>query len=268
MSLCSTETSAKIKMPQYRVRYMKPEDVPSVLEIWADNDLHEGTYSINSFMAQDPEGFVVAVEIEDVDEESTCEGTSKRNAGVQVLVTDSEQRCSYSFDQSNSLKTSKIVESIVDCVANILFKLYLFSERILGMCAGLFVHPTIAFIGLYGVLPELHGHGIGSKMWKRMMEHVGSLNCGLYAVKEHLSMYRDRAGFSFPDDRLLFIYESSEENPIQIQLLVSSVRGIKIMPITSESFQRVIEFDSNVHGYNRRKLLPHVFTGMKPVRIF
>ena len=43
---------------------MTEEDVPQVLQIWGDNNLHEGTYTIQSFLRVDPEGFVVAVEDE------------------------------------------------------------------------------------------------------------------------------------------------------------------------------------------------------------
>ena len=43
---------------------MTEEDVPQVLQIWGDNNLHEGTHTIQSFLRVDPEGFVVAVEDE------------------------------------------------------------------------------------------------------------------------------------------------------------------------------------------------------------
>lgn len=54
-----------------------------------------------------------------------------------------------------------------------------FIGTILGMCGGVFVHPSIAFIGLYAVRPEYHGKGIGIKIWKKVMEHIGGQNAGL-----------------------------------------------------------------------------------------
>ena len=132
------------------------------------------------------------------------------------------------------------------------------------MCAGVFVHPSIAFIGLYAVRPELHGRGIGMAMWTRMMEHVGpkkGRNAGLYAVVQHLRMYRDRAGFKNPDDRLLFIYESSEKQNLNVDLLVDSIRGIQIESITEVLFNQVARYDAEVHGYSREKLLAKVFKG-------
>lgn len=136
------------------------------------------------------------------------------------------------------------------------------------MCAGVFVHPTTAFIGLYGVRPDLHGCGIGTAMWTRMMEHVGSLNAGLYAVTEHLSMYRDRAGFPAPDDRMLLIYESAPDREPNVDLLVPSIRGARVVKIGGDWLRRVIEFDSNVHGYVRGKLLARVFAGKSACPVF
>ena len=134
------------------------------------------------------------------------------------------------------------------------------------MCAGIFVHPSIAFIGLYGVRPELHSRGIGISMWTRMMEHIEttSSNAGLYAVTEHLAMYRDRAGFRSPDDRLLFIYESNgiEQQPLNTGLLVDQIRGIGVVAITEQLYDHIIRFDTKVHGYSRAKLLLNVFKGI------
>lgn len=150
------------------------------------------------------------------------------------------------------------------------FQIYItcFVGRILGMCAAVFIHTSIAFIGLYAVRPELHGRGIGLQMWSRIMDHVADRNAGLYAVVQHLSMYRDRAGFGSPDERLLYIYESegTERQPLNIELLVQSIRGIEIRTIDEERdhclYDSVIRYDASVHGYSRHKLLAHVLKGM------
>ena len=55
----------KSTMPKYRIRRMRMEDVEEVLKIWAENDLHEGIDTIQSFMRADPHGFVVAVQVDD-----------------------------------------------------------------------------------------------------------------------------------------------------------------------------------------------------------
>ncbi|KAH7645880.1 holothin acyltransferase [Dermatophagoides farinae] len=210
-NLSSLMTTKNDKI-RFRVRQMTNEDVPTVLEIWAKNNLHEGTHTIQSFMIQDPEGFIVAEQINDSDD---LDGNPSQTIG---------------------------------------------NASIIGMCVGIFVHPTIAFIGMYGVQPELHGRGIGLAMWRKMLDHVGSLNAGLYAVPEHLTMYRDRAGFHQPDDRMLIIYESDESDQLNVDILVPSIPETKIQRITTEWYSKVIDYDAQVHGYIRAKLLPHVFT--------
>ena len=131
------------------------------------------------------------------------------------------------------------------------------------MCAGVRIHPEIGFIGLYAVRPDLHGRGIGSAMWSKMMEHIGNSNAGLYAVEEHLKMYRDNAGFKNFDDRKLIIFESGPNDRLNVDILVSSIRGIKCFSLDEKFFDAVIEYDHNVHGYSRHKLMPAVFNGMK-----
>ena len=48
--------------PVFYVRKMIEDDVNEVLEIWGENDLHEGTETIKSFSKVDPDGFWVAVD--------------------------------------------------------------------------------------------------------------------------------------------------------------------------------------------------------------
>lgn len=56
-------------MIKFRVRQMTINDINTVLGIWAKNNLHEGTQTIQSFMIQDPEGFIVAEQIFDDDDD-------------------------------------------------------------------------------------------------------------------------------------------------------------------------------------------------------
>lgn len=145
------------------------------------------------------------------------------------------------------------------------------------MCACVFVHSRApGFIGLYGVRPELHGRGIGLTMWRRIMEHVGpTRSAALYAVPQHLAMYRDRAGFRRPDDRLLFIYESDDLEAPKVDLLVDTIRGVEVVSVGEDSedtfspikissrvlFEQVARFDAFVHGYPRTALLEKVLFG-------
>lgn len=253
----------KSTMPKYRIRRMRMEDVEEVLKIWAENDLHEGIDTIQSFMRADPHGFVVAVQVDD--QLLSPMHAADNNEREEEILSEpnrksrfpSKQICCCVIQEQNS-PPSKPSSSNSSSMSQLV------ERRILGMCAAVFIHPSIAFIGLYAVRPELHGRGIGLQMWSRIMDHVADRNAGLYAVVQHLSMYRDRAGFGSPDERLLYIYESegTERQPLNIELLVQSIRGIEIRTIDEERdhclYDSVIRYDASVHGYSRHKLLPHV----------
>lgn len=116
------------------------------------------------------------------------------------------------------------------------------------MCAGVFVNPDTAFIGLYGVDPRYQKLGIGMSMWKKIMDHIGDRNAGLYAVPEHLVMYRDRAGFKHEDNKLMCLYESDS---VRTQDLVKDLDGIRIDKIDDTLAQKVIEYDEEVHKFSR-----------------
>lgn len=58
--LRSSSLPCRQSEPYYKLRLMKLEDVPEVLDVWKSIGLHEGTHTIQSFMSVDPEGFIVA----------------------------------------------------------------------------------------------------------------------------------------------------------------------------------------------------------------
>lgn len=123
------------------------------------------------------------------------------------------------------------------------------------MCAAVFVDPAIAFLGLYAVLPELQGHGLGIELWTKCMDHVNLRNAGLYAVPEQLATYRDKAGFSIQDRRHMLVYEG--DAPLDISDLVQNVGNVQVKPI--EDVQQVIEYDAKVLAYRRDRLLELTF---------
>lgn len=53
-------------------------------------------------------------------------------------------------------------------------------------------HSDTGFLGLYAVQPELQGRGIGLSMYKKVMQHFGDNNVGLYSLEKHLHTYRDK----------------------------------------------------------------------------
>lgn len=86
---------------RFRVRQMTIEDVTTVLEIWAKNNLHEGTQTIQSFMVQDPEGFIVAEQIYDPDDDDLEENPNQ--------TTDNDE------DSVSTKKSKKILLRIFNC---------------------------------------------------------------------------------------------------------------------------------------------------------
>lgn len=50
------------KSLDYKIREMCPDDISTVLEIWKENRLFEGTHTIHTFLEIDPLGFYVAEE--------------------------------------------------------------------------------------------------------------------------------------------------------------------------------------------------------------
>lgn len=64
---------------RFQIRQMKVDDIEAVLEIWALNNLHEGTNTIQSFMVQDSEGFVVAVELDEIEEDNEKKASCGKN---------------------------------------------------------------------------------------------------------------------------------------------------------------------------------------------
>lgn len=125
------------------------------------------------------------------------------------------------------------------------------------MCAGVFVDPGVAFLGLYAVRPEFQGLGIGIKIWKAIMHHVGERNAGLYAVPEHLHTYRDLAGFSVQDSIRMIVYES--DCLLTTQDLVKAIGNVLVTEITDQVFDRVARYDQSVAHVDRSHLLRLTF---------
>lgn len=123
------------------------------------------------------------------------------------------------------------------------------------MCAAVFVDPAVAFLGLYAILPQLQGRGLGIELWTKCMDHVNLRNAGLYAVPEQLSTYRDKAGFSVQDSRQMLVFEA--DAPLDASNLVQTVGNVIVKRIDDD--QLVIDYDEKVLGYRRERLLELTF---------
>ena len=125
------------------------------------------------------------------------------------------------------------------------------------MCAAVFVDPHVGFIGLYAVRPEYQRLGIGIRIWRRVMQHVGQRNAGLYAVPEHLHTYRDLAGFSVEDSIKMIVYESDGIGATDD--LVKAIGNVVVAEITDQALERVARYDESVTRADRSQLLRATF---------
>ncbi|CAL1266662.1 unnamed protein product, partial [Larinioides sclopetarius] len=72
--------------------------------------------------------------------------------------------------------------------------------KLIGSCCATRLTPELGFMGLYVVLEEYRGRGIGSKLWRAAKEHRGDRNIGLHAELSMLKKYREREGFCHVED--------------------------------------------------------------------
>lgn len=128
------------------------------------------------------------------------------------------------------------------------------SGELLGVCSGVILDEDLAFFGLYAVREKCRGMGIGSKLWKECLTHIGDRNAAVNAVPGKLEVYRDRGGFPVEETEWsCLIYETAE--PVDFTPLTSDVAGIKVVKITDKEMPKVLEYDFTVVGFKREKAI-------------
>lgn len=124
------------------------------------------------------------------------------------------------------------------------------TDQVVGTCAAVRQHETLFFVGMYAVRKSYQGRGIGPRVWQVLMNRVGDHNAGLNAVPKHLTTYRDRAGFSFLEPWSTLVYNTTSVSP---ENLPASVEGLRVVPITDDILSKLVDYDAEIHGYNREK---------------
>ncbi|XP_074602111.1 uncharacterized protein LOC141855837 [Brevipalpus obovatus] len=127
---------------------------------------------------------------------------------------------------------------------------------VIGTLSGVFVDPRTAFIGLYAVRPKFQGHGIGMRLWQKMLNHVGDRNAGLHAVPKLQKTYQEKAGFKLLDERKIFEYKSMS---LRTDDLVHKIDNIAVVPMDENMIDSAIAYDERILFYNRGKLLRAIF---------
>ena len=124
------------------------------------------------------------------------------------------------------------------------------------MCASPVTTHNSAFLGMYSVDKNFQKRGIGKKLFQSCLEHIGRRNCGLHAVKQELSMYRNKAGFTVNDQVTLVVFLGLPKHWQNLQK--QNEEYISIMEYiegNDEYLTKIIEYDSKVHKEKRSKLL-------------
>ncbi|XP_064455874.1 uncharacterized protein LOC135366857 [Ornithodoros turicata] len=124
------------------------------------------------------------------------------------------------------------------------------TEQVVGTCAAVRQHESLFFVGMYAVRKSYQGRGIGPRVWQVLMNRVGENNAGLNAVPKHLSTYRDRAGFSYLEPWSTLVYNTTNVTPEKLQ---PSSEGLRVVPIDDDILPKLIEYDTEIHGYDRHK---------------
>lgn len=179
---------------------------------------------------------------------------------------------------------------------------------------------------MFVVRTDLRGKGIGKNLWNHVMSHLNSCsnqrlsgvsstglrtsvsassglflrkpNIGLSALNSLLTVYRDKAGFTFVSDWAVLLYQihikklqfisfghhhpsplsscnsinqqpqQPPQQPSTAQLLHQpsltrrgSIRnGLKIIPFSAKILHSLLAFDAKIHSYDRRKIVRFLLT--------
>lgn len=105
------------------------------------------------------------------------------------------------------------------------------------------------------VKPIFQGHGIGKKIWRKVMERIGDRNVAVNSLPEKVEVYRDHAGLSIQTNWGAEIYIAKE---VPVSKMVQNIKDISARVITPDDvaiINDVIAYDARVLGFSRRRLL-------------
>lgn len=120
-----------------------------------------------------------------------------------------------------------------------------------GVCAIPFVGTDVAQLVLLGVVAKCRRQGMGKKLLKTSMEHVGTHNLYLHCLPAQVQMFRERCNVQ------LYFREIKSLGPgvPQVAKLVKMLPGIEVVPVSETLMPLVVRYDEHVHGCRRQKFL-------------
>lgn len=114
--------------------------------------------------------------------------------------------------------------------------------KLLGTCSGINHNSNFSFIGLFAVLPQYQGLGIGSALWKKVLEHIGpERNISLFASNEMTEFYR-RSGFGIASERRCQLYKGK----VNCDQIIKEIKGITICRINEHNLSAVAKYDQEI----------------------
>jgi hypothetical protein len=130
---------------------------------------------------------------------------------------------------------------------------FLILGEILGVCSGVNLTSNFAFIGQYAIRPQYQGLGIGSALWKKVMEHIGTgRNISLFAVEKMFETYHKKGGFVIVPQKRIHIYDGK----VNCDNLIKQLIGVSLVLINKHNVIAVSEYDKEIcHGLDRRQLI-------------
>lgn len=125
------------------------------------------------------------------------------------------------------------------------------------MCYGSKFYEECALIGFYGVKLGYQGLGLGYAVWQKVIEYLGKdSNIGLCAAPAQVKLYKEKAGFVLedPDHHMIeFIAQTCTLNHITPS--ADDCSSFQIIPVSQDTIDSVIEYDSQMIARDRSKLL-------------
>lgn len=100
-------------------------------------------------------------------------------------------------------------------------------------CLSAVSYGSFAFLGLYIVLPEYRGQGIGMSLWRTAMARLDGLCIGLDGVFERQAMYQ-QSGFRFAWRNLRYRWQGTLAQPAQPA----------VVPLAEIPFEQLAAYDA------------------------
>jgi GNAT superfamily N-acetyltransferase len=116
--------------------------------------------------------------------------------------------------------------------------------RAVGCVSAVAYDPVFGFLGLYMVLPEFRGQGIGMRLWETAMSYLGSRNVGLDGVIAQQPNYL-KSGFHFAHRNVRF------------GGVAQGSRHPDCVDLAEVSFAAVFAYDSELFPAPREAFLRH-----------